>query len=662
MFMEESGRLNEIYQLDTKIEELQAENDQLKRDGRMFRELLNLIPDFVSILDQDKKIVYSNWNDLFATRTANRQFGTQCYETYLNRETVCPDCHIDEAVKKKGFLKQEQVLSNGRLIDSRVMPILDQEGVVAFVAEWARDITQQRAQEDSLKQREQYLATILQTTHDGFYMVDESGNILEVNDAYCRMSGYERDEILRMKPYELNANETPDDLWAQMEKVMLQGYDTIETQHRCKDGSIVDVEVSVSYMQGSTKQFICFFRDITRRKQSERQLKDSEEKYRLLFETMAQGVIYHDAAGRIIDANPAATEMVGMPLDQMLGRSFTDPVWKVLDTSGRDLQTSKRPTMIALRTGEKTGPVVLKLYNHEKNIYNWLSATAIPVYLPGEKTVRQIYTTFENITALQAEKERAEAASQAKSQFLSNMSHELRTPLNGLMGMNQLLQTTNLDKEQQEYIDISFKACSALAEVLSDILNYSSMDIKPKTLDETPFSPEHVIQSVVKLHHVAAVRKKLKLDYHLAPEMPPLLIGDWYKIRQILNNLTGNAIKFTEYGTVCISVHPTGELDGDKLGVCFRVADTGIGIKKDKLKHIFAPFAQADESNTRKYGGLGLGLSTSHALAKILGGKLVVRSVPGKGSRFDFICHLHIGVQDTQEIDPKVVIPSLDKI
>lgn len=233
-------------------------------------------------------------------------------------------------------------------------------------------------------------------------------------------------------------------------------------------------------------------------------------------------------------------------------------------------------------------------------------------------------------------KEAAEAANVTKSQFLANMSHEIRTPLNGIMGTLQLLRLTPLTEEQSEYAQMSMRSSEALLMVLNDILDYSKIEAGKMELERRRFSIRQVIQDVISLFALAAEKKALTLSTSIEGDVPELLLGDPFRLRQILSNLIGNAVKFTPKGQVSVLVR---KLEGSNPGtarveVCIR--DTGIGISPDKMAVLFKSFSQADSSHTRIFGGTGLGLSICKGLVEQMGGEIWARSSFGEGSSFMF--------------------------
>lgn len=255
-----------------------------------------------------------------------------------------------------------------------------------------------------------------------------------------------------------------------------------------------------------------------------------------------------------------------------------------------------------------------------------------------------LYRKFTEEKLIEA-KQNAEYANQAKSAFLANMSHEIRTPLNGLMGMLQLMQITNRQEEQDEYFNTAIQSSKRLNHLLSDILDLTRVEAGKVQIVEQPFNFRDSIESIVQLFTPAAKEKCLELRVHLDPAIPTILIGDVLRIQQIISNLVGNAIKFTNIGNIAIEVHALSSLRENTCRILYSVVDTGSGIPDKALKKLFRPFIQIEESTRNTFRGAGLGLAISKKLAELMGGGIVVVSGEGAGSTFYFSLSLKIGKQ-----------------
>ena len=363
--------------------------------------------------------------------------------------------------------------------------------------------------------------------------------------------------------------------------------------------------------------------------------KRAEEELRNLFETSRDLLCVAGFDGYFRRLNPAWEATLGYTTEELRAAPFVDFVHP--DDREATLREAARVT-----TGS-SAVLFENRYRCKDGSYRWLSWNVTP--LPEEAL---IYGTARDVTEqkrtaedLHKAREAADAANRAKSDFLANMSHEIRTPMNAVIGMTELLLDTQLRAEQREYLVALKDSAESLLDLINDILDFSKIEAGKLELSPAEFDPRETLGDTLRTLGIRAHQKGLELAWHMAADVPARLVGDAARLRQVIVNLVGNAIKFTESGEVVVEVEKwsAGE---DEVTLGFLVADTGIGIPPDKQQLIFEAFAQADGSTTRQYGGTGLGLSISAQLVDMMGGSLTVESAPGRGSRFRFTARFRL--------------------
>ncbi len=399
---------------------------------------------------------------------------------------------------------------------------------------------------------------------------------------------------------------------------------------------------------GKVMAAIEMIEDITERKRSEKALTDSEEKFRSLVETTSDFVWEVDRNGVYTYANQKVREILGYGPEEMMGKTpfdfmLPEEAKRVSEVFG-GMAASKKPfSMIENTNLRKDGIEVL------------LETSGVPILdnsgnLLGYRGVdRDITDRKRMVRELRAAKEEAEEASRLKSEFLANMSHEIRTPMNGVIGMTELLLDTELTGEQHEFVNAVKSSAESLLTVINDILDFSKIEAKKPELESSGFILRDSIGDILNTLALRASEKGIELAYRVSPDVPDAVVGDPGRLRRIIVNLVGNAIKFTERGEVVVSIDSEEERVGEVF-LRFTVSDTGIGIPPEKRKAIFEAFAQADASTTRRYGGTGLGLTISSRLVEMMGGRIWVESRLGKGSDFHFTVRIGLmkGMQITQ--------------
>jgi two-component system, sensor histidine kinase len=279
----------------------------------------------------------------------------------------------------------------------------------------------------------------------------------------------------------------------------------------------------------------------------------------------------------------------------------------------------------------------------------------LDLYFQRQELNELLFKLEENNRELEIQREKAEGATRAKALFLANMSHEIRTPLNGIIGISKILEGKNLDAEQKELAEIITTSGENLLNIINDILDFSKIEAGQIHLEQIEFNILNVISNIIKLLRFNADKKGLEINIQLNSNVPDVLIGDPYRLNQIITNLVNNAIKFTDKGRIVILVEIADRVD-DKIVLIFKVIDTGIGISKEGIEKLFKEFSQTETSTTRKYGGTGLGLAICRNLVMLMGGEIGVNSKAGEGSEFWFkIAFGYVGkIKEQQE---EVVIP-----
>lgn len=534
--------------------------------------------------------------------------------------------------------------------------------------ELQQEIAERKRIAEELENSLSMVRTTLESTADGMLVVDREGKIVSFNQQFSELWKMpatiidQRDDRLALE-FVLDQLKYPESFLAKVQELYSQpeaeSFDTLEF----KDGRIFERYSQPHRIGGTIVGRVWSFRDVTERAKAENAQAYERQLLRTVIDNVPDRVYVKDMECRFLLSNRAHLQALNANTpEEVAGK--TD-----FDFRPRELAESYyADEQNILRTGEP-------LINQEQKqtdktgAVQWILATKVPLRDHQGKIIglvgisRDITQRKRVEDELQIAKEAAEAATQAKSDFLASMSHEIRTPMNGIIGMTELALGTLLSTEQRDYLDMVKMSADALLTVINDILDFSKIEAGKMALESIEFDLYCNINTTLKSFALQAEQKSLELASHCSPEVPQRVVGDPTRLRQILTNLLGNAIKFTERGEIVLYVSMETRTD-DEVCLHFSVTDTGIGVSPEKRERIFEAFAQADSSMTRKYGGTGLGLAISSQLVKMMGGRLRVASEPGQGSTFHFTAQfglpagsdLRLASADRSSLRDKIVL------
>jgi PAS domain S-box-containing protein len=469
----------------------------------------------------------------------------------------------------------------------------------------------------------------------GYCTLSEKGLIREANLTAAGMLGENRERLTRM-PFTSYILRDDQDVFYRMQRRLYQFRKPQQCELRMQGPSgkpfWARLEAVIQQESDGATVNRMTISDFTEYKIAEQELRESEEKYRTLYEDSGVAIGYYQLDGTVIAFNQLAAEyagglpldFMGKPLDHVYGAAIAQRYLERIEQAANADTKLEFEDQVSLPQGVKW---FLNTFHKISDV---------------DRRILGIQVLSHDITHLKdsertlaKSKEAAEAANRAKSQFLANMSHEIRTPLNGLVGMLQLLEMTDLTEEQKEYTYLAISSSNSLLTVINDILDYSKMEAGKMIMEKVAFNLHELLREIVGLFQPSLRNKNLDLLVTIEEDLPELLVGDSFRVRQVLNNLIGNAVKFTSKGKIEVGVRRVEETD-QTIKLEWAVRDTGIGVKQHKLKSIFSSFNQADNSTTRDYGGTGLGLSISNGLVELMQGEIWAESEEGLGSRFYF--------------------------
>jgi len=605
--------------------------------------------------------------------------------TVITRELLDRLCHPDDRQRLRGTLATAMVPGTTYSIDYRTRHALghyiwlqclgglvhDDSGKAVRIAGTALDVTQRRKADDELVHGRESLQLAMEASQAGYFDLDTVAGTAYWSPRALEILG--RDQSAPPTAATLPTLIHPDDLvefLAEREDFRIHNRPLdIELRIRHAAGHYVWIHLratSPSSGSGEPARVIGLIRDISQRRRTEEAVVNSEKKLRDLVDGSIQGILILDRLTPLF-CNRACANLFGYDTPEefiangSIARHLTaetttgfDEIWTALMRGEHDGAVRRRQ-LLSLQ-----GRIVDAEVVGRRIQWDGRAAWQVTMFDVTERVAReaelntahsrlevQAQDLAELARSLENERQRAEHASAAKSQFLAMMSHELRTPMTGVLGMADLLRLTDLNEEQRDLTQLLTRSARMLLDLLNDILDFSKIEAGQLQIERTPFKVSGIVADVLKLFESTAAEKGIELESELPAAYADGVVGDPKRLRQVLVNLVNNAIKFTEKGVVKIAMQQ--QVEGDDITLRFAVVDTGIGIGDDDRPRLFEPFIQADVSTSRKFGGTGLGLAICKRLVEAMDGRIGVESEAGAGSRFNFSVRVRRGELHSQE-------------
>ncbi|MGE5329409.1 MAG: PAS domain S-box protein [Deltaproteobacteria bacterium] len=601
-----------------------------------YSNVLQSIGDGLITVDINRKITFMNIKGEELTDwdkdSAKGQFVEDVFKTINFKTRKEMKLNIQEVIAEKeiiGLERNTALISRSgeeKIISASIAPIIDEKKNAIGAAITFREITRIARMEEQLIK----VSSVVEQSLAGVLIINMN-NVIEYSNAKMQsILGYSQDEIVGEKIYFLGENTYVKESLEEIISLARSGNNwegELFTKKKNNDECWLNIVVyPIRNEMGVINSTCMNIVDITQIKKLERMLK-------LISNNMLDLLGMSDKNGNILYANPSVQNVLGYQLNEILQKNITDIIHEQdrlsLEEIIEQCMQMDSASIKSLR---------LKKSNNE---YVWMEIRGNALYEENGDIYGFIFVARDITERKKAEqqlkyaKDTAEAANRAKSEFLANMSHEIRTPLNGIIGMTRLVLKSELSGDQKENLEIAGACADSLLAIINDILDLSKIEAGKMQLDNISFNFREMIDKSIKIHSYSASNKGLVIKTFISPEIPQMLIGDVNKLHQVLNNLIGNGVKFTENGGILLDIW-NEFLPNKKIRLNFLIRDTGIGISPQEMKSLFKSFSQADGSITRKYGGTGLGLVISKQLVEMMGGTIGVESKKGEGSTFHF--------------------------
>ena len=686
--------LSEISTDLTAIEKSFQEKDNSDKSHLLFLEnILDSFTDPLFIKDRKHRYVLVNIAESkLAGRRPEEMIGKTCFD-FFPLEKADLYWQMDEAVFDTGLesIDEEYVTDDrgiARIMLTKKTLYIDEAGN-QFLVGIARDITDlkrideqlqvaydrlekrvfQRTAEleranKALRNTRDSLDKIINSIGDPIHVKDRQHRVILVNDASCKLFNRPREDILGKTAFELfSSQEDARVSWEKDEEAFVTWMENVNEETNTYAPGVTRTVLikKTPYRDKSGNEFLVgVTRDISDRKKAEKALRESERKYSLLIKNASEAIIVaQDGLMKFVNPMTVSLLEVHSELD-LINRPFPEFIYQddrnmVVENYRRRIADQGAPPRYSFRVITPEG--IVKWVEINATLIDWQGRPATLNFLTDitEKKLAE--------EKLIEAKEAAEAAARSKSDFLANMSHEIRTPLNAVLGLTGLLLNSDLNAQERDYVETVRSSGNTLLSVINDILDFSKIEGGKMELESQPFHLRECISVALDLIKPSAGQKELTVKCDLDESLPAYFKGDVTRLRQVLVNLLGNAVKFTHQGAIGLSVTGApldcpGSSSGREYELHFSIHDTGIGIPKEKLDRLFRSFSQVDSTTTRKYGGTGLGLAISRKLVEMMGGKIWVVSEPNVGSTFHFTIRAEVSEEESSHSEP-VLAPTM---
>ncbi len=524
---------------------------------------------------------------------------------------------------------------------------------------------ERQRQQESLEQSRNKYRKLFNYANDAMFVISldrespDFGTFSDVNNVACRRLGYSREELLAMTPQDISAGQDPRASNQLIELLLKNGNATFVTTYRKKDGMPLPVEVNALHLTIAGKDFyMAIARDISERKQAEEALRQSENLYRLLADNVHDVIWTTDHQLLPSYVSPSVAHLTGFPPQDGANTIYRE----IIRPSPFHRNRSELLTLTEDRPLHWESEITTARGNKI-----WVESIASPLPENSNQFIgiigvtRDITSRKTIMLELEAAKEQAFAANRAKSEFLANMSHEVRTPMNGVLGMLQLLKLTELNQDQLGYVETAMVSGKSLLTIINDILDYSKIEAGKLMLTPEEFSLRDVVTTLIKTFSTSVNPQRLQLHYTIAPDIPEYLIADPVRVRQILSNLVGNAIKFTEQGDIWIDISRGPDGNCSQVQLVCTIADTGIGVPEGVGEQLFEPFTQAEPERQATLKGTGLGLSIVKQLVVQMGGAIHLERNSLGGTTVSFTLYVTSSRSDSISNSPQPAEPQLSR-